>query len=142
MAFDDSAFIEHLKVGLGNSPHCLVCDTKLSGSWTDYNGQMRCGTCGASYQVMGNHMEKNFLERHNLTEDDIAEQYCDCFHDIPVYRRYWQETHARVPAGWYFGPRPDDIKPFYQWMARNAETLRPQTEEYYDWDAIIKEFGE
>src|SRR5579885_1351653 len=94
----EAEIIEHYKIGVGRK--CLVCDDEeLTGTWTDYNGQIRCWNCGMTYQILGSHLKEEWLKKHDLTKDDIAERYCDEFSLVPLCRDYWQEVHKRVPFG-------------------------------------------
>jgi len=71
----EEQFIEHVQQG---TEVCLVCGNELKGTWTDYNGQIRCQTCGVTYQILGCHLRQEILDHYGLTKEDIAQQYCDC----------------------------------------------------------------
>lgn len=50
--------LTHYRDGIGDD--CLVCRKKLEGTWTDYNGQIRCQNCGMTYQILGSHLSESY----------------------------------------------------------------------------------
>jgi len=134
--------LKHYKNGVGKN--CLVCDEELKGYWTDYNGQIKCRTCGMTYQILGCHLKDEYLKKNNITSDDIAERYCDNFDLLPIYRDYYQENKKILPIGFYMGKPPwseEDDEHFYKWLAQNADKYRVEYKDYFYWDTIIKLFG-
>jgi hypothetical protein len=130
--------VEHYKKGVGE--FCLVCDEKLYGGWTDYNGQIRCEVCGTTYQINGSHLSDKFLEENKLSKDDIAKKYCDIPALVPLLRDYWQEKKRKVPFGTYLGNSPipkDDYDTFYGWLKENADKYRKNYEEDFYWERIL-----
>lgn len=110
-------YIAHLKQGVGK--HCLVCDQELWGSWTDYNGQIRCRTCGTTYQILGSHLTQEHLDEIGLKKEEVAQRYCDCFDLVPLLRAYWAQTHRQIPFGAYLGRSPisdEDHNAFSRWL--------------------------
>jgi hypothetical protein len=127
----------HLTEGMGNT--CLVCDNELHGSWTDYNGQIRCWSCGTTYQILGSHFSAEFLEELGLSKEQVAKSYCDCFTLVPILRRYWEEKATPIPFGTYLGDGPitqEQIDSFYVWLDAHADEFRDFDD--FDWDALKK----
>lgn len=128
----------HLRAGTGET--CLVCDEKLAGEWTDYNGQIRCSTCGTTYQILGSHLTDEFLSEHGLAKEDVAKSYCDCFTEVPLLRAYWQKKQTPIPFGQYFGGSPipaDQYAAFREWLKANAGRLRPEYEDSFNWERVM-----
>lgn len=124
---------EHLIVGLQPESLCLVCERQISGSWTDYNGQIRCAQCGMTYQILGAHLAEDFLQKLGLTKAEVARRYCDELDMVELARAYRSETNAanRLPFGTYLGrpegwnaPTREDYVAFNTWMESNHERLR------------------
>ena len=119
---------------------CLVCGADpLHGNWTDYNGQIRCYTCGVTYQILGSHLKDEYLEELGLAKEDVAQQYCDCLMTVPLLKDYWNETGNRIPYGTYLGRSPisaSDYENFSKWLKENAETYREEYKENFYWDRI------
>jgi len=131
--------VEHLKNGFGEK--CLVCDNNLCGNWTDYNGQIKCSTCGTTYQILGCHLNEEFLKENNLKETDIAKRYCDCFEIIPLLKDYWNETKKSIPLGAYFGRSPipqNEYYEFWGWVKLNSEKYKEKYKDYFNWENILK----
>lgn len=139
---------EHLLLGLPKR-RCLVCKKDLHGQILDFPGQMRCGTCGVTYQIEGSKLSKKFLQTLGLIPEQVARVYCDCFEELPIYRAYWDETKRPVPLGTFRFPIrrrkliPDsEVKDFYSWLWKNREKFRPHYENEFKWDDIGEKFGE
>jgi hypothetical protein len=129
----------HLLAGVGEN--CLVCECHLYGSWTDYNGQIRCHTCGTTYQVLGSHHNAEFLERLGITKGQVAKIHCDCFTCVPMLRDYWQETSRPIPFGSFLGGSPipeEQYKEFYSWLAAHADKYEADYADEFNWDAVRK----
>lgn len=133
----EEEIVEHYKTGIGED--CLVCEKRLVGRWTDYNGQIKCLNCGMTYQILGSHLKDSFLKENGLTEKDIARRYCDIFYMVPLYKAYWNETHNHIPEGMFLmndrSPvTREDYRRFYKWMVDNEETVRPLYSDFFDFD--------
>lgn len=135
-------YVEHLKQGVSA---CLVCGIyPVTGGWTDYNGQIRCSTCGMTYQILGSHLKDEFLAEHHLTKEEIAQRYCDAFMEWPLCRAYWENTGRPIPFGTYFGSSPistDDREAFYRWIWNHRAELKPQYEDAFKWNVIEEKFA-
>lgn len=128
---------EHYRTGI--EKNCLVCDRSLTITWTDYNGQGRCMTCGATYQVLGSHLREDYLEEIGLTKDAVAKRYSDMFSTVPLARAYWLEVGKALPFGTYLGGGPitdDEYESFYRWLDQNADLIKDQYQDDFNWDAI------
>lgn len=129
-------YIEHLKNG---TETCLVCEEKLLGAWTDYNGQIRCFNCGTTYQILGCHLDDDFLKEHKLKKSDIAQKYCDVYMLVPLLKDYWNETSRKVPFGSFMGNSPipkQDYDDFYLWLKNNAEKYEEKYADDFYWERI------
>ena len=125
--------IAHFKAG---TTVCLVCDNDLRGYWTDYNGQIKCSTCGMTYQILGCHLNPKYLEKYGLTKEDIAQRYCDSPEIVPLLKAYWQETKRIIPLGMYMSDPPwssEDVESLRLWMRRNIDVLEPLYSDDFDW---------
>jgi len=135
-------YVAHLKTGV---QACLVCDANpIVGSWTDYNGQIRCGKCGMTYQILGSHLTDAFLAEQGLTKDDIAKRYCDAFMEWPLCQAFWEQTGKQIPFGTYLssGPiSPAAYDAFYWWVWEHRSEIKPQYEEIFKWDIMEERFG-
>ncbi len=135
--------LEHLKQGVQDDI-CLVCNETLLGSWTDYNGQIRCATCGTTYQILGSHLKEEFLAEHGLKSEDIARRYCDVYREVPMLRDYWQVTHRQIPYGTYLGDGPirqEDYESFYRWLWENREAYQSDYADAFKWDVLKRKYG-
>ena len=140
----EEEILEHYKTGIGEN--CLVCEKRLVGQWTDYNGQIKCLNCGMTYQILGGHLRDDFLAEHGLTNDDVARRYCDAFVLVPLYKAYWDETHNLIPEGIYLTRdrcpvRPEDFRNFYLWMLDHEDMVRPKYEDVFNFDAITGKYA-
>lgn len=137
--YTESQLVEHLKQGITDGK-CLVCKEQLFGNWTDYNGQIRCFHCGTTYQILGCHLREEFLKKHGLTKEQIAEKYCDCYTVVPLLCDYWAETKDRIPFGTFISdrnnPSKEEYKAFWSWMKMNAERYEAAYKDEFRWDSI------
>jgi len=119
---------------------CLVCDDKpLSGSWTDYNGQIKCHNCGTTYQILGCHLSESYLNEIGLKTADIAKKYCDCIALVPLLRDYWRETHNKIPLGTYISRNPivkGEYESFLYWLKTNASKYEQEYKDELNWKTI------
>lgn len=134
----EAEVVDHYKVGIKDL--CLVCDSKLMGSWTDYNGQIYCSVCGMTYQIMGSHLREEFLSKHGLKKEDIAREYCDGFELVDLHKAYWKETGNPLPLGTYISDRrhytQEDYDKWIAWIWGERARIQPEFAEYFNWEAI------
>lgn len=126
---------------LAGTDTCLVCESRLFGSWTDYNGQIRCSTCGTTHQILGSHHKDEFLAKLGIEKGQVARSYCDCFDLVPMLRDYWQQTSRPIPFGTYLGNSPipeSQYEEFYSWLAEHADFYQTQFPDDFNWDAVRK----
>lgn len=132
----------HLREGFDmNKGLCLVCDEHSAFTWTDYNGQVYCRRCGATYQTISVKLKDEYLREIGLEAKDVKLPYCDVAREIPMLREYWAEHHMMVPLGCFVGRNPcteDQRKTFDLWLYENRDRLRPQFDDAFYWDEIIK----
>lgn len=75
---------------------CLVCDDpRPSYSWSDYHGEGTCVRCGTPYQ----------LKAGVLAEGETYPRINVDAPWIPIFRRFWEETHSLNGAGQFMGFR-------------------------------------
>lgn len=141
--YTDTEFKEHLlSGGLDNGANCLVCDKELHGHWTDYNGQIQCWVCGATYQISGSHLTEEGLIEMGITKEQVPARYADGHPFVPLWRVYWDETHSKLPFGWYMDGYPDrsEYDAFYRWVYRNIDRLDGYRG-IFDFELIKEHFG-
>lgn len=134
--------IQHYKVGLKDTDQCLVCGRELTGGRTESPGQIRCIDCGTTYQIQGCHLKDEFLAAHNLTKQEIAQVYCDCYEYVPLLKHYWKEVHKRIPYGIYIGASPhtqDEIDSFYGWVTNNYKRYET-VYDGFNWDMLKEQY--
>lgn len=134
-------FVQHLKQGLDGK--CLVCDEDLSGHWTDFNGEIKCFTCGMTYQKIQWKGKKEFLTERGI--DKVALPYCPDFIEVPIYRTYWQQTQKQIPLGLYLEPYPNqrqESEDFFRWLSKHCAEYRVEYESYFKWDLMLERYGE
>lgn len=69
------------------SVECLVFDQVPRFSWTDTHGVAQCGNCGAPYRL------------YHYENDVPVDRPAQCLlTDVPLLRRAWSETGARLSA--------------------------------------------
>ncbi|MCK9569448.1 hypothetical protein M0R72_10960 [Candidatus Pacearchaeota archaeon] len=127
---------EHLTKG---TDVCMVCGRKLLGEWTDYNGQIRCVDCGATHQVLGCHLTREYLQEFDLEKKDIARTYFDQPESLEIQRDYWKETSKRLPFGWFMETPPNLRKyhnDFIAWLLPRANEYKKQYPDAFDWEAV------
>lgn len=133
-------YVAHLKEGVGDT--CLVCGNDLHGYWTDYNGQIKCGICGCTYQILGCHVNKRFLEEYGIEESDVAERYCDTYTRVPLYKEYWKQVGIRLPIGMFISdrnaPTESEGKSWLFWLLNNMDEIESIYPDVYNWDVIKK----
>lgn len=133
------ALVEHLKTGCEG---CLVCGSgRISGTWTDFNGEIKCSTCGMCYQIISSKFSNEWLEEHNLKKEEIKVPHCPDFEFVPVNKAYFEQTGRKIPVGSYFGERPftnEDVCHFCAWVLDNKEELSAECRALYNWDSIVK----
>jgi hypothetical protein len=128
---------EHYRNGVGET--CLVCEHPLHGSYTDYNGQIRCWTCGTTYQINGDHLQQTWKDDLGLKTGEVANRYCDCFAVLPLLRDYWHETHRKIPFGCYLTTNkipPEDYDAFSDWLTANADKYAVDYASDFHWDKL------
>lgn len=92
----------HLIEGVSS---CLVCgDSPISGTFTDYDGELKCHKCGMPYQTEGNKIKPTELERkYGLRPEEVAKVYTPYFVNVPILKRFWLETGKEIPLGIFDG---------------------------------------
>lgn len=135
--FTEQDYVEHLKTG---TEVCMVCGEPLRGLWTDYNGQMKCSACGMTHQILGSHHTQEFLDKHDLTKEDVAQQYCDDYLLVPLYRRYWEEKHIRLPLGMFISdrnaPTQHEQVSYISWLMQHKEDIETVYPDIFAWDRM------
>lgn len=134
--------LQHYRTGLSEDAQCFVCGRELTGPFTDFNGQIRCIECGTTYQILGSHLKDDFLKEHNLSKEQIAQRYCDCFEYVPLLKLYWQEAKKRIPFGTFISNNPytqDETDAFYSWVARNADRFE-KSYDGFNWDMLKAQY--
>lgn len=135
--YTEEQFIEHVQQG---TDVCLVCGNELKGTWTDYNGQIRCSTCGVTYQILGCHLRQELLDSYGLTKEDIAQQYCDCFRGIPLYKVIYENTGKKLPLGMFVSDRnaPSDFErhTYLMWLRDHKDLVEENYPGEFVWDTI------
>ena len=126
---------------------CLICGkSPFTGSWTDWNGQARCLTCGATYQLINCKLNAESLAEDGLRPEDIIIPYCDCYGIIELLQAYWTETSMRVPLGTFIsGSRQDDrtdleCDTFNKWLYDNRKKYKEMFIDDFKWDMLEQHF--
>jgi len=130
--------IQHYKTGMKETDNCLVCSNALAGPYTEAPGQIRCLHCGVTYQIKGCHLNQEFMKKHDLKAEDIAQIYCDCYDYVPLLRAYWEEVHKRIPLGQYKTGgfiTEDERNSFFGWLAKNSKKYK-KVFTGFNWNAI------
>lgn len=138
MIHTQKEFAEHLRTGVKT---CLVCGEKLTGEWTDLNGEMRCVTCGMPYQVISWKHGDAWLAEIGINRADVVMPHCVYFEKAPLYRDYWLQTKQRIPLGSYLGQgtsgnNHNERVMFCKWLLANRETYLPDYADLFAWDVV------
>ena len=135
--------IDHYRTGIGES--CLVCDDpRMCGEWTDMNGEIRCCTCGTTYQILGCKLREEFLKELGLQPTDVAKRYCNLFSIVPILRDYWKDRQRKVPFGTWLGGSPipmEEKLSFYRWLAERADVYEPDFPDDFNWAKLREAFA-
>lgn len=87
---------------------CAICDASpITFRWSDLSGEAMCCRCGCPYQLKWG---------TEAQETEGAYPYLQLRPEVvPVFRRYFAETHRFATLGTMMGPRPG-LGDLHDWL--------------------------